>query len=754
MKRLLRRKWIKVICGILAAVSLPVTICAAIVFGVYMERGCIVTNSLKLAGKNESIREMEIESIAEYKRMEILDGLYMNFLYDNSIDYDRVMEKYSKEDSNYYFSIKPLDDDYPAVSNYYDDDYQYKNTEKYLKNYYESLTYTYPYSRDTIAEEWLKIYKTVNDTYEISEDISMSTGEIIEGYMSKEDVMEKMEIEGVWLDNTLAVAVDGVTYDINLASDRDFIEDLRGFEIEHTSDGQQLNGEYSYYDEDNEKIVYGYVMTSNIELEYTEYLRKELTAHDEFYYSPFLKYDDIIANNTIPALIGGSLVLLASSVLLCISAGRRYDREEVVCGRLYKIPLEILILIYILAVALFCLMLEVAAYDVFILGIIGVITIAGIMSLMYPAFLCTVAVRVKTRSLLKNTLICKIFKRIKKCFSYLWRNIHIYGKFLGVYIVIILFKTLCAGVISDGMPEPVSWMIMWLADIIVAVFLVIALINMNRLKKGALEISKGNTEYKIDTSHMLSEFKQHGETLNNIGDGIQAAVEERIKSERMKTELITNVSHDIKTPITSIISYVDLLDKENIENEKANEYIEVLKRQSERLKKLVQDLIDASKASTGNMPVNIEQVNINVMLEQIIGESMEKLLSRKIKPVVKYGSESAIASADGRLLYRSIDNLIQNIYKYAMENSRVYIDVEESSSHISVTLKNISQNELNVSGDELMERFVRGDSSRNTEGSGLGLSIAKSLMEIQGGSLKVVIDGDLFKAVVIVRKHV
>ena len=152
------------------------------------------------------------------------------------------------------------------------------------------------------------------------------------------------------------------------------------------------------------------------------------------------------------------------------------------------------------------------------------------------------------------------------------------------------------------------------------------------------------------------------------------------------------------------------------------------------------------------MPVNMEQVNVNVLVEQIIGESMEKLLSRNIKPVVKYGIETAIASADGRLLYRCLDNLIQNIYKYAMEDSRVYIDVEESSSHITVTLKNISKEELNVSGDELMERFVRGDSSRNTEGSGLGLSIAKSLMEIQGGSLNVVIDGDLFKAVVVVKK--
>lgn len=756
MKRKIRRKFIKAVCFILAAVSLPVTICASIIFGICMDRGFTVTDSLKLESEDGSIYEAELEHIVSNKRTEVLERVYNSFIYgcdplenykeyeydtyDALETYNDYMERYSKENSNYYFYIKPSDDKFPELSNYYEGEYQYKNTGTYSKRYYENLMYTYPYSRDKIAEEWLNNYSAENSG-------AMN--------ISRNDVIREMEVE-VFFDNTLDVTFNGYTYCIDLSSESDFIEKQREFELGNTADWKQLRGVSVGYDAGSQQIIYEYIVTYNIDLEYTEYVRKELTAHDDFYYSPILKYGDIISNYTVPVLIGGSIALIILSVLICVLAGRKPGREDVVCGKAEKIPLEIFIFIYAAAAALLFVMLEMAEIaGIHILGVIGAVILAAAMSFLYPVFLHTIAVRIKAKIILKNTLIYKIFKCLKRCVSFLWRNIHIYGKFLGIYAAICIVKTFVAINLDWYMwyVSPQTWIIIWLADIIVAVFLVIALINMNRLKKGAVEIAKGNTEYKIDTSHMLSEYRQHGETLNNIGDGIQAAVEERIKSERMKTELITNVSHDIKTPITSIISYVDLLGKENIENEKASEYIEVLKRQSERLKKLVQDLIDASKAATGNMPVNIEQVNINVMLEQIIGESMEKLMSRNIKPIVKYGNESAIASADGRLLYRSLDNLIQNIYKYAMENSRVYIDVEESHSHISVQLKNISGNELNVSGDELMERFVRGDSSRNTEGSGLGLSIAKSLLEIQGGSLKVVIDGDLFKAVVMVKKY-
>lgn len=751
MKGIIRSKGLKLVCFILAAITLPMTICAAIVCGYCIDRGFIVTNELRIEGEDLSFREKALENIAKSTRVDVLNEMYNCLLYSTLGQYSDYLDMYSEENSNYFFSVKPLEDDsYPTMENYYNKDYQYKNTGKYTTTYFEFKEYFYPYSSDEIAIQWLENFKAEYDD-KVYESFSLS----------KEEIKKNMDVR-VDMDGVLRVSVDKYTYYMDLRQDSVLTEELKEFEDELRTDGW-IAERYADYDMSEEKIIYNYMVGTDVELEYTEYVKRDLAAHDDFYYSPFLRYGDYIEKNTIPVLIGGGVVLLLSSVLLCLSAGRRKDTENIVCGRQEKIPFEIFIFLYIIAAVLMAASIHEASQKngLYILMLISAAAMAGIMMIMYPALLLTIAVRIKTRIFIKSTLIYKVFRPVKRGILYLWRNIHIYGKFLIVYAVIIVIKSILISIATvfevDSLarlsPEPQLWAVVWTSDIIFGLIIIIAIINMNRLKKGAEEISGGNTEYKIDTSHMLPSFRQHGQTLNNIGDGIQAAVEERIKSERMKTELITNVSHDIKTPITSIISYVDLLDKEGLENETAKEYIEVLKRQSERLKKLVQDLIDASKASTGNMPVNIEQVNINVLVEQIIGESMEKLLSRNIKPVIKYGSESAIAIADGRLLQRCFDNLIQNIYKYAMEDSRAYIDIEESASCISVTLKNISKNELNVSGDELMERFVRGDSSRNTEGSGLGLSIAKSLMEIQGGSLNVVIDGDLFKAVVVVRKQ-
>jgi signal transduction histidine kinase len=286
---------------------------------------------------------------------------------------------------------------------------------------------------------------------------------------------------------------------------------------------------------------------------------------------------------------------------------------------------------------------------------------------------------------------------------------------------------------------------------LVFVFFLKALVDMNKLKKAGVQLAGGNADYKVDTDKMYWEFKGHGNELNCIGDGIQKAVQESLKSERMKTELITNVSHDIKTPLTSIINYVDLLEKEDIQGEKAKEYIEVLDRQSNRLKKLIEDLIDASKASTGNVNVTLETVDAGIMLGQAIGEFQDRLDARRLKVIESNKADRTNVTADGKLLWRCLANVFSNLCKYSEENTRVYIVTENADDgrRLLITIKNISKDELNISGDELMERFVRGDSSRNTEGSGLGLSIAQSLMELMNGELKIVVDGDLFKVVLL-----
>jgi signal transduction histidine kinase len=273
------------------------------------------------------------------------------------------------------------------------------------------------------------------------------------------------------------------------------------------------------------------------------------------------------------------------------------------------------------------------------------------------------------------------------------------------------------------------------------------LFQMNRIREGGRRVAGGDYSHPIDTKYMFWEFKQHAQNINNVGDGIAIAVDEKMKSERFKTELITNVSHDIKTPLTSIINYVDLLKKEPIENPTAQEYLGILDRQSARLKKLIEDLMEASKASTGNLPVHLELCDATVMLTQVVGEFAERAEANALDIVVESPEPPINIMADGRHLWRVIDNLMSNICKYAQPGTRVYINLERAQGQVVMTFRNISRDRLNISSDELMARFVRGDSSRNTEGNGLGLSIARSLTELMDGTLALQIDGDLFKAI-------
>ncbi len=278
-------------------------------------------------------------------------------------------------------------------------------------------------------------------------------------------------------------------------------------------------------------------------------------------------------------------------------------------------------------------------------------------------------------------------------------------------------------------------------------FVLKAVLQMGALQVHAREMAAGNLESKTDTSKMAWEFKKHGEYLNQISEGMSVAVDEKIKSEHFKTELITNVSHDIKTPLTSIINYVDLLKKENIQQQAAKEYIEVLDRQSARLKKLIEDLMEASKASTGNVTVNLELCDVNILLTQTLGEFEEKLNNKELKLIINKSMENIFIMADNRHIWRIFDNLMNNICKYGQPGTRVYINIETEDEKVIIIFRNTSSYPLNISSDELLERFVRGDASRHTEGSGLGLSIAQNLAEIMGGSLKLHVDGDLFKVV-------
>lgn len=269
-----------------------------------------------------------------------------------------------------------------------------------------------------------------------------------------------------------------------------------------------------------------------------------------------------------------------------------------------------------------------------------------------------------------------------------------------------------------------------------------------RLLEGAKRMRSGDLESKVDDKYLVGCFREFAGELNGLADVAMVAAQNQLKSERMKTELITNVSHDIKTPLTSIINYVDLLEKPHTEEEQ-KAYVEVLSRQSQRLKKLIDDLMEMSKASTGNIQVEIGEIDAVEAVTQALGEFADKLTAAGLTPVFHQSEENIMLLADGRLLWRAMSNVLSNAVKYALPGTRLYVDVSATQDKAIISFKNISGAQLNISAEELMERFVRGDSSRNTEGSGLGLNIAKSLMELQKGQLQLLVDGDLFKVTLV-----
>lgn len=438
-----------------------------------------------------------------------------------------------------------------------------------------------------------------------------------------------------------------------------------------------------------------------------------------------------------------SLVLLIVSFVSLMSvAGRRPKKEEIVPWYFHKMPFDILLAIYIFG------SLALAALGGTIEDEVGIGCIA-VCSLFLPLFCMSFAVRIKTKTLIRNTLIFKIL-------MLLWKGIKAVGRFLMTVIknMRLLWKVILVFVglmffwgITIAMH---SWrfeaVLLFLAPFTVLPALIMITLQINRLKKGAQELSEGHFDHVIDTKMMLPEIKKHAVNLNSMAAAQKIAVEEKLKSERMKTELITNVSHDIKTPLTSIINYADLISKEENNSEKTKEYSEVLVRQSKRLKTLLEDLVEASKASTGNLEVDLQPCDAQVFISQCAGEYEEKFGQYDLTLITSVPEEPVRIMADGRRMQRVFDNLLNNACKYSMPGTRVYVDLKETDKEAVFTFKNTSKEQLNMTEDELMERFTRGDSSRNTEGSGLGLSIAGNLAELQNGKLRLTTDGDLFKA--------
>ena len=500
--------------------------------------------------------------------------------------------------------------------------------------------------------------------------------------------------------------------------------------------------------------------------------------------------------------IGISAVIgFIAYIILLVGSARNSTTGELEVRYIHKIPFDVLTIILLpIFICLLAITFEEICYNLdevlyFIYGL-AVSCIIGIIVICLAWFHTFIA-RIKTKTLIKSTLCYKIlrwlFNKIKKIFFKIKNNANIRDKDNNINFDLkdkkINLNEFCekcsnnlksadikgkAGTIYNNITSGISitakiyllfipfillfeifffllaesffWGFIFLVlDVFIFIKINKLCLHLNEIKNAGEHLAHGDLDYKISVDTFKGELLNHAENLNKISDGMTVAVEERLKSERMRYELLTNVSHDIKTPLTSIINYVDLLKTQPVSTKEAEEYIEVLDRQSVKLKKLITDLIEVSKATTGNITVNAVQMEVKELLAQCIGEYDSRFKEKKLEIVMNTPDEPVSIVADGRLLWRVFDNLLGNIVKYAMPNTRVYIDLTNKLDTVIITLKNISQTRLNIKANELMERFVRGDASRTTEGSGLGLSIAQSLTELMKGQFSIEIDGDLFK---------
>lgn len=556
---------------------------------------------------------------------------------------------------------------------------------------------------------------------------------------------------GKYIDYLIVQKETGEIYTNIKSSDyQEVMKDMKNQKIYWNLKDGKIETNLTYINEENIKYNYNYRHSSYEEYDiYSSFDVEKTNGISSFIINKNI-CDFMLQHKKMPGYtsILSLLLLMIIGIYLIWAIGYQKGKEGIYLNTIDKIPYEVIsmasftIILFVLAIVVnsysdiwqyIVMFFYVIAYVIcyIVCAIWGVTTIKRIKAKMFwKSFFTYKVIRWfyhKTRKYIaemkQNT------PTSKKIFWYYWG-------FVGISIVL-------ACMVGSGMAI-IALILFWLW-----IFYKIKqyIRKQDEIKEALEKIYQGNNEIYIDDSELNGVLKEMAIYINDIAGGFSNAIEESLKSERLKTELITNVSHDIKTPLTSIINYVDLLKKENIQDEKAKEYIEILDMKSQRLKKLTEDLVEASKVSSGNVKLKIEEIKLKELINQSIGEFKDRFEEKNLTIESNMPEEEIKIKADNRYLYRIIENLFSNITKYALDNSRVYIDIEKEKNRIKMSIKNISKEKLNISSEELMQRFVRGDKSRYTEGSGLGLSIARSLTELQGGKFDIHIDGDLFKVI-------
>ena len=488
---------------------------------------------------------------------------------------------------------------------------------------------------------------------------------------------------------------------------------------------------------------------------FRSYIAADYPAQDSVYWA--LRIYDVMAEFAPNAAVVVTVCALAELlflVFLARAAGRRVGREETVAGWQEKIPFDLYAAVVLGGSAMLVAAAASGTEDTFQgfepIMIAVVLACCAAAYALFLAFWMTLCARVKLGRWWENTVCCWLLRLCRRVLRWCWRVLcRAWGALAGfVRGIPLVWRTAVGccviGVLLFALESNHADGLLLMLIALLSVAACLLSMQLRRLQKGGEALAAGDLTSQVDTSHMYFDLKRHGENLNAISRGMSIAVEQKLKSERLKTELITNVSHDIKTPLTSIVNYVDLLQREHTP-EQEREYLAVLDRQAHKLKKLTVDLVEMSKASTGNIPCHIARRSVRELIDQTVGEYAEKLSAARLEPVVTLPDEELYCLCDGALMWRVLDNLLSNACKYACAGTRLYIAARREGETVAFSFKNISRDALNVDPDELLERFVRGDSSRTTEGSGLGLNIAKSLVELQKGTFSIAIDGDLFK---------
>ena len=642
-------------------------------------------------------------------------------------------QQFSRENSNFFFTVQ--DDTGKTVFESPDQDetYQYtRSQEQYLSyNWRDVVEDDHVFASEQAYQEYLDALERQN--FNIYDSYITSYTRLI-----PDSGEASQATEGLTSSRFTASAALATTEEPAASAEEDIPAQPAGDLASEEAGAEEVHAYISY-----QRFDYQHVTI-------TGYIRSPLTAKDDIYQESY--YSNLLVENR-HALIAVAAVsfavCLALFVFLLCAAGHKDGVPGIHLNWVDRIPLDLYLVLAVAAGGcIFAAGIELAnasiAIAVFVVAVLLVFAVLLIMSVFM-----TLATRFKSGAFWKNTIIFYILRFLARTLraigtgiSYCAVHLPLYWQAGLIFVGISLAELFVLAAFSRS-AVVVIWVVAKLAE---APLLVLLAVSLQKLKSGGEALAAGNLNASVDLNHMYGVLKHHGENLNSIAQGMQKAVQQQLKSERFRTDLITNVSHDIKTPLTSIINYVDLLKKEDVQPEKAKEYIAVLDRQSARLKKLTEDLVEASKASSGTLPVHLEAVDVNVLLSQVSGEYQSRFELCRLEPIVKLAPESPQILADGKLLWRVFDNLLSNICKYAMPGTRVYFTSEVLDSRVQISFKNISNYPLDITADELMERFVRGDSSRSTEGSGLGLSIAQSLTGLQKGSFDLVVDGDLFKA--------